>query len=224
MQIEIIGTAGAFAPGPNVSMIIWPGQDRRDGILLDCGFSVFPELLHRGLLSRINTVLLSHAHQDHCGSAIALAEYRDQIDRQKITAGGIDWQPLLTLNDGQAGKERVIPLPGDFPLQSFKVPHVNGMECLALYYNRKFLYSGDTSVSLLETPQAAEASLIVHDASLHGNPFHCSLKKLAEAPEEIKAKTWVTHYHPKDLEDYKKLCKEYGLGGVLESGMVFNIF
>ena len=24
MQIEVIGTSGAFAPGPNVSMIIWP--------------------------------------------------------------------------------------------------------------------------------------------------------------------------------------------------------
>lgn len=223
MQIEVIGTSGAFAPGPNVSMIIWPQKKRQNGILFDCGFSVFPELLRRGLLSSIDTVVLSHAHQDHCGSAVTLAEYRDQIDNRKIAAGGIDWQPLLTLCDGDAGSERVRPLPADFPLQTFAVPHVTGMECLALFYNHKFLYSGDTSVSLLETPQAAEADLIIHDAALRGNPFHCGLKKLAEAPEEIKAKTWVTHYHPKDLEDYKKLCQEYGLGGVLQPGMIFSL-
>ena len=49
MQLEIIGTSGAFAPGTNVSMIIWPQDTKQNGILLDCGFSVFQKVQQRSL-------------------------------------------------------------------------------------------------------------------------------------------------------------------------------
>ena len=223
MQVEIIGTSGAFAPGTNVSMIIWPQDTKQNGILLDCGFSVFQKLQELDFSSKLDVVLLSHLHQDHCGSAVTLAEFCDQINHHKLRTGGIDWQELLTLSDADEGKIRTLPLAANFPLQTFSVPHVKGMKSLALFYDNKILYSGDTSVSLLDTPQAAIAKLIIHDAALKANAFHCGLKSLADAPKEIKAKTWVTHYHPKDLEAYKTLCQEYGLAGVLEAGMSFQL-
>ena len=66
MQIQFIGTGGAFEPefGNSAAIIELNGKK----ILLDCGFTVYPFLKTHNLIQEIDYVLLTHLHNDHCGS------------------------------------------------------------------------------------------------------------------------------------------------------------
>lgn len=221
MLLEVLGTGSAFAEGINSSYILWREKSKDSGILIDCGFSVFPELQKKNYTARIDTALLTHYHQDHCGSAITLAEYNYELHQQPLAVGGVDWKPLLKLCDGR--EELVIPSGASLLLDTFPVSHVPGMQCVALFLENKILFSGDTAQSLLETPQAAKAKLIIHDAALHPNGAHCSIAELGQAPEAVKAKTWVTHYNRLSLEEMRREACKNGLAGVLEPEMTFEI-
>ncbi len=218
MKLEVLGTHSAFVKsGVNNSFILWRQAD--DGILLDCGYSVFQELQRRGYSDKIGAVLLSHQHQDHAGSAVTLLEYRCNI-LGKTTAIGGAWGNLPQSGDG-ADARRMTTSP-DFMLETFAVPHARGMECLALFVADKLLYSGDTAVSVLDTPQAARAQMIIHDVSLKGGAI-VKIDDLTAAAPEIKAKTYVSHYRPEDYDELCRCARKAGLGGVLKAGMMFDL-
>jgi ribonuclease BN (tRNA processing enzyme) len=67
MKIEFIGTGGAFdwEVGNSAAIITFRGKR----ILIDCGHSVFPKLMQLGIADSIDYLLLTHLHDDHCGSA-----------------------------------------------------------------------------------------------------------------------------------------------------------
>lgn len=222
MKLEILGTGSAFAKNAiNCSIIWWRGEN--EGILLDCGFSVFPALRMKSYAEKISAVLLTHTHQDHCGSAVTLLEYRSKVLGAETIIGGIkNWDKLLKLCSGTADMDKVHFFNQEFALQTFEVPHAQNMECRALFVDNKLLYSGDTAISLLNTPQAKEAKIIIHDASKGHNPLHASIKDLAEAPEEIKQKTYLIHYLPQDYDEIATTAKEVGLAGVVRPGDIFE--
>ena len=222
MKLEIIGTNSAFAKnGPTTSIMVW--DDDGKGILLDCGAPIFQHLLSLGYADKIKAVLLSHTHQDHCGSAVTLAEYAFQVLGRPLTIGGVKWDKLLKLCDGDDYPEKVRPFDGSFCLESWEVPHAKGMECRALLVGGKVLFSGDTAISLLNTPQAEKAQIIIHGAHLKGTPNLVAIAKLGDAPAEIRAKTWLIHYLPADYEKMAETAKKYGLAGVAKPGMVFEL-
>ncbi len=66
MQLKFIGTGGAFEPayGNSAAILELNGKN----ILIDAGFTVYPKLVEMGLWSRIRYILLTHLHNDHCGS------------------------------------------------------------------------------------------------------------------------------------------------------------
>lgn len=85
MKLEVLGTNAAFAKeGVNNSFILWDNDGL--GILLDCGFSVYQALLEKGYAEKLKAVLVSHLHQDHCGSLVNLLDYRYKVLGQ-TTAG-----------------------------------------------------------------------------------------------------------------------------------------
>lgn len=222
MELEVLGTNSAFAKdGLTVSMLLWMSDD--EAVLIECGFPVFQELLRRNLAGKIKTVLLSHTHQDHAGSAVALIEYRYNVLGEKTAVGGIDWTDLLKLCDGADFADMILPLPEHLRVETIDVPHAKGMECRALCINEKLFYSGDTSVSLLDTPLAGKAEIIFHDAHKTGNAGHVSVHGLAQAEPSVKAKTWLTHYLPQDYELMSRKAKEAGLAGAARSSQRFKI-
>ncbi len=220
MKLEVIGANSAFAKeGGNSSLLLHLNDG--SAVLLDCGYNIFPRLLEKDLTQKIKTVLLSHTHQDHCGSAITLLEYRLAAYGETTAIGGVSWQKLLDLCEG-SDSGRLIRLP-DIKLEMLDVPHAKGMECKAMLVEDKVFYSGDSAVSLLNTETAQKAQFIVHDAALSANPNHASIKELATAPCDVKARTYLTHYLPEKYEEISRLAEKYGFGGVLKSGDIFGI-
>ncbi len=218
MELEVLGTNSAFVKnGVNNSFILWRSAD--DGILLDCGYSVFQELRNKDYAGKVNTVLLSHQHQDHAGSAVTLVEYRNNVLGKKTAVGGA-WEKLLQTADGIHAAE--MTQPPTIKLETFTVPHAKGLECLALFIENSLLYSGDSAVSILDTTQARQAKMIIHDVSLTGGAI-VKIDELGKAAPEIKAKTYVSHYRPQDYEELCRRAAKAGLAGVLQPGNKFNL-
>lgn len=67
MDIQFIGTGGAFdwQVGNAAATVSFRGRR----LLLDCGHSVFPKLMELGIADSFDALLLTHLHDDHCGSA-----------------------------------------------------------------------------------------------------------------------------------------------------------
>lgn len=222
MKLEIIGAYSAFVKtGTTTSMVVW--TDDGKGILLDCGYSVFQRLCDLGYTQKIGTILLSHMHQDHCGSAVTLLEYNYFMNNHPMAIGGVSWDRLLQLCEGEGYESKITELPDTIKVETFEVPHAKNMECKAIMVNDSVLYSGDTAISILDTSQAKKAKIIIHDAGLQPNHLHASISMLSDAPAEIKAKTYFIHYLPQNYEGIAAKAKELGFGGVVKSGDVFEI-
>ncbi len=66
MQLKFLGTGGSFEPayGNSAAILELNGTN----ILLDAGFTVYPQLAALGLWPLSRYILLTHLHNDHCGS------------------------------------------------------------------------------------------------------------------------------------------------------------
>jgi len=74
MQIKFIGTGGAFEPAYyNAAAIL---NFREKTILIDAGFTVYPRLVALNLLFSFDYILLTHLHNDHCGSLANILLHR----------------------------------------------------------------------------------------------------------------------------------------------------
>lgn len=66
VEINFLGTGGAFdLLEKNSSVVI---KTSSGTILIDCGFTVYPELLAKGLVEKIDYIFITHCHEDHIGS------------------------------------------------------------------------------------------------------------------------------------------------------------
>ena len=221
MEVEIIGANSAFAAeGLNSSLFI---RHLDQFIVADCGYNIYPRLKELGFTSTINAVLLSHLHQDHCGSAVTLLEDILLNQKRQVYIGGTDWQPLLKACEESGFADLLMTENLPFELETIKVPHGKGMDCRALFINRRLLYSGDSAISLLDTPQAAAAALIVHDAGMKSGIPHAYIQDLAKARPEIKAKTLLIHYLPQNYRQLAAMAKDYGFKGVARAGDIYSL-
>ena len=66
MPIKFLGTGGAFEPtfGNSAAIVEFQGKN----LLLDAGFTVYPKLVELNLWRKLDYILLTHLHNDHCGS------------------------------------------------------------------------------------------------------------------------------------------------------------
>ncbi len=73
-SLQFLGTGGAFdfAYGNSAALVQHQGQ----ALLLDCGFTVYPELARRRLTGACSGILLTHLHCDHSGSLANLLLHR----------------------------------------------------------------------------------------------------------------------------------------------------
>ena len=65
-SLHFLGTGGAFDPAYGNSAALVGHRDQV--LLLDCGFTIYPELTRRGLTGAFSGILLTHLHCDHSGS------------------------------------------------------------------------------------------------------------------------------------------------------------
>ena len=99
MKLEVLGTNAAFAKeGVNNSFILWDNDGL--GILLDCGFSVYQALFEKGHAEKLKAVLVSHLHQDHCGSLVNLLDYRYKVLGQTTAVAGAPDDKFMFMHSG----------------------------------------------------------------------------------------------------------------------------
>jgi ribonuclease BN (tRNA processing enzyme) len=79
MQIKFLGTGGAFDIDYLNSAALLTFKE--SGILIDCGFTVYQTLVHKNLMHRVDYILLTHLHNDHCGSLANLLLHKHVIDK-----------------------------------------------------------------------------------------------------------------------------------------------
>ncbi|MCP3995406.1 MAG: MBL fold metallo-hydrolase [bacterium] len=71
MQLDILGSSGTY-PAPDRPASGYLISNLSTHILCDVGFGVFAELLRRMPPDRLDAVVLSHRHPDHCADFLAL--------------------------------------------------------------------------------------------------------------------------------------------------------
>lgn len=81
-EIKFLGTGGAFdSLEKNSSAII---KTASGTILIDCGFTVYPELAAAGILNDIDYVFITHCHEDHIGSLSTLVYHKYFGQKQTV--------------------------------------------------------------------------------------------------------------------------------------------
>ncbi|MFI6920375.1 MBL fold metallo-hydrolase [Nonomuraea spiralis] len=178
MRITVLGGCGAWpAAGQACSGYLV----EHDGfhVLVDPGYATLPRLLDLMPAERVDAVLVSHGHPDHCSDLNPLLRARAlgdappaalpvhappgaldavlALDNARMLAGS------LTLHDLEPGTPREI---GPFRLDAFALPHHVPNAGLRLTAGgRVVAYTGDTGPSADLVTLAAGADLLVAEAT-----------------------------------------------------------
>jgi len=153
LSIKFIGTGGVFDYELGNSSAIVQLRDKK--ILVDCGYTVFPQLVKKNLLDDIDYLLLTHLHGDHAGSLHAAILHWTNVRKRniKLIYPTDKYKELLIsyLKIFLVNVERYIdfvPMSdvcgvGAIDTQGF---HVEGVQSFAYYFElgeQLIYYSGD---------------------------------------------------------------------------------
>ena len=223
MKIKIIGADAAF-DGLNTSLFFTDDSGR--GVLVDCGFTVFPELTRSGLREKVDVVLISHLHADHTGSLCTLAIWSLLARKKKIFIGGTDMAELFAIQG--IHPDDYIPLAADDPLniKTMRTGHIPGFGYNnALFIADAILYSGDSNESVLGSDYARSAKVIFHETTNRDSAAyaHAHLDVLNKAAPEVKAKTWLVHIEESGRAEIEAAAAGMGFAGVCCNGQEIEI-
>lgn len=224
MKIQVLGVGGCFSPEiGNSSIVLWDKGTK--GFLIDCGYGVYPILKEKNLIGRIDKVFITHRHGDHIGSLDSFLFHKRYINKQKVKFYGVqDHMAYLKSIDPSFEKDFDEYFENDDknPIQIIPVKHSEGVPTNA-FYNFGLLYSGDTSESLLDSPEAREARVILHEVTFNESVnVHTQFNVLARAPDDIKRKTWLYHYNQGDDVQYMSKVLQHGFKGFLKQGQTIE--
>lgn len=215
MELHFLGRGAAFyTQAGNTAAYL-----REDGrlLLLDCGESVFAELLRRNVLSGVSsvTIALSHLHSDHCGSLGSLCHYcyymLHLIPQIVLPADGdyrAEVTTLLRLFGVLENAYALVPDGGDLGFSSFRsfsyvrTRHAEGMRCFSFVFETDaggVFYSADTCttdtlVDFLQThPNFERVYMDATDADYPGN-IHLPIDRIAQVvPAEKRSRVYMMH-------------------------------
>lgn len=154
MNLKFLGTGGAFEPAYGNSAAVLTLNGKK--ILLDAGFTVYPQLVTLKLWPELDFILLTHLHNDHCGSlANILLHYFFYGNGRRVTllSPTDTFQQQLTaflniqLKDvtKYAHFELLTAVPGAAFLDTFN-RHAEGFQSYSYIFEeagQRLVYSGD---------------------------------------------------------------------------------
>lgn len=79
MNIKFIGTGGAFEPRYGNSAALLHFQNK--ALLIDAGFTVYGRLVELNRWKQVDYILLTHLHNDHCGSLANIILHRYHFEK-----------------------------------------------------------------------------------------------------------------------------------------------
>jgi ribonuclease BN (tRNA processing enzyme) len=219
MKLHILGCGDAFGSGGrNQSGYLIEASDRL--FLLDCGPTSLLALKRAGFApSRLDAILLSHLHGDHCGGLpFFFIEYLYRTPRQTALqiAGPAGTEEkvraLFNLMYGSVASSKELP-PVEFHLiesdrnyslagievYGFRVPHQVSEISLGLkigYEGKQILFSGDSAWTELFVTHSRGVDLFLCECSFydHQSDNHVNYVTLRERLRDLGCKQLIlTH-------------------------------
>ena len=152
-----------------------------DDTLLDCGFGVLKNIRRFGIpLDRVDRILISHAHADHCGDFVgiiwAMALERRKKPVQVVGASGTLDRLHTILDIYETPKEllRNLTVAWD-PLERAGIEYCEGIHFPENHAYRlhdgagkSVVYTGDTAMSSRITDFARDADILIHESTFRG--------------------------------------------------------
>ncbi|MDR1337932.1 MAG: MBL fold metallo-hydrolase [Rickettsiales bacterium] len=228
MIIEVIGVGGGFSYElGNSSVLAWDDSNK-SAVLFDCGNTTFAALREkeqkekRDIISKIDSVFISHLHDDHYGSAATLLEYRFWVHHKptNVTASVPFAEMFRGRMDNYNAKE--IYAGPDKRIKKIPTKHAADFPCFGAYFDG-LLFSGDTGVSMLKSKYAEKAKIIIHEVRLNQITVHIGIDQLAaSAPAEILNKTYCIHYSSNEKKELQAKIKQFGLAGLLKPNQIIK--
>ena len=214
-SLHFLGRGAAFnVTEGNTAACVKNGEEL---LLLDCGETVFYQLMKQHLLDGVKrlTVAVSHLHSDHCGSLGSLGHYCRYVLGIRMTllvpreeAYVQELGQLLCIFGNDENSVEMIPaedwtgMEGIDSLRYVPTEHAEGMQCHSFVMETDegaVFYSADTCTAatlqdfLKEHQNVFAIYMDTTSADYPGN-VHLSLNKLTEAlPANLRDRTWLMH-------------------------------
>lgn len=244
MRVHILGCGDAFGSGGrNQSAYLVEAGDRL--FLLDCGPSTLFAMKRAGFdPRRLDAILLSHLHGDHCGGVpffLLDSLYQNPRERPLQVAGPPGTEErvhgLFQFMFGDASDPKDLPPTIFHVLESerekviegiqifpFRVPHQVRDISLGLkvgYLGKQLLFSGDSAWTDLFVPLSQGVELFICECSFfeRDSANHMSYRKIQENLSRLECKKLIlTHMGEEVLARKKELAVQ-----LAEDGMVIEI-
>lgn len=208
-----MGFGGAFEPQwGNSSVLI---ERENDSLLLDCGYTVYPDLMEADLLSIPDAILLTHLHNDHCGSLANLLLHRVYVEKRSPIPIAVpdhdmlkEVREFLSLQMGSLSSYvefmLVDELEGVKALETTGL-HSKGYRTYAFVFQNdkgRIIYSGDLADSefILKETRPSKEDLVFHDISFDRDQrTHAYYKDIQE--KEWPCPVFGYHHNPEECPD-----------------------
>lgn len=244
VRITILGTGDLMNPNvPNTAFLIESGQlydnydfllkeATRPSVLVDCGFSIFPQLfnlLNEERIKKISYVYITHNHMDHLGSLGQFIYYRYFKFglNTKVYTGPLNMESLKrvldeTITKVPSVKQSISPrllIHSPYTLnenksilswsiQSFRSDHCKMPSYGLFFQDYQFTITGDTDILNPDSFALKYSKVIFHDACLFPAPgSHTFIETIkTHYPDEIIKKLVLVHH---GIDDKSKIPSKY---------------
>lgn len=221
MELKFWGCGSAFNPAMgNTSAFFEKGGNL---YLLDCGESVYENLMRSMDLGRYNRiyVLVTHLHADHVGSLGSLLSYNSCVLGRKTwivhpSRTIVDLLRLLGIQDDFYVYCEEMPAETEgIRAEAIPVNHVENMACFGYLLEdgrERIYYSGDAAMvpeRVLELLKQGKLDRLYQDTSIHRHqpPSHCYYEELERAvARELRGRVYCMHLD----EDCGDMLREKG--------------
>ncbi|MGW1006077.1 MBL fold metallo-hydrolase [Streptomyces sp. NPDC002520] len=199
-SLTVLGTCGAWPEaGRSASGFLLEYDGFR--LVLDLGYATFPRLLEHCADGRVDAVVVTHEHPDHCADLSALCRARYFAEERGprvplycppgVTARVQAMEPTEDLREDfdfhpLPASHQVGPFRLDSALLPHHVPHA-GVRLAAT--GLTLAYSGDAGPDIALARLAADADLFVAGVTLQGIPADSGDQHLMSA---VDAGAWAT--------------------------------
>ena len=203
--LNFIGTESGFGNNNNSAYI----EIDNEFILIDCGFTVFKQLKEKIDFKKYNkiNVIITHLHNDHCGSLSQLILYLWFIYGKKtnIITKCKNIKTYLEITGTPSESYEI--KDGNENLKFIKTEHVDYLDAYGFELkinNRKIVYTGDTKTIEPFLPYIDECSELYIDVSKYGGA-HLKIDDVSDILNGISNKgIYVNLMHIDDWEYIKK--------------------